>query len=115
MKKKLDINSPIGYTIYMERKETLKKGADTMTINNTFKNDLTNIPAAACNSCGGWANHGGMSQHCDSETPVLDRTGCQCHKVNNSNELTVFSCGGGQDSATISELLNPPSKVLKLS
>jgi len=46
------------------------------------KNDLTNIPAAACPRCGGWTGSGGMSQHRNSKTPVLGRTGCTCHGKN---------------------------------
>lgn len=43
------------------------------------KNDLTNIPAAACSKCGGWTGFGGMSQYAHSTEKVLDRTGCICH------------------------------------
>lgn len=49
------------------------KGRHDMT---KHTNDLTNIPAAACFVCGGWTGHGGMSQHRDTTTPVLDRVGC---------------------------------------
>jgi len=44
----------------------------------TKTNDLTNVPAAACHKCGGWASMGGMSQHRASATPVMGRTGCLC-------------------------------------
>lgn len=44
------------------------------------KNDMNNIPAAACRRCGGWTARGGMSQHSDAEKPVHGRTGCKCHK-----------------------------------
>lgn len=40
------------------------------------KNDLTDIPAAACGFCGGWSSMGGMSHHRNDTTPVLGRTGC---------------------------------------
>ena len=40
------------------------------------KNDKTRIPPAACAICGGWTKGGGMSQHSDSKTPVMGRTGC---------------------------------------
>lgn len=46
---------------------------------NPESNDLTDIPAAACNKCGGWTSFGGMSQHSKTTTPVLGRTGCTCH------------------------------------
>ena len=49
-----------------------------MTQTNTTQttNDMTNIPAAACKRCGGWTSFGGCSQHFESKTPVLGRTGC---------------------------------------
>lgn len=40
------------------------------------QNDMRNIPAAACSICGGWTSRGGMSQHSDTKTPVIGRTGC---------------------------------------
>ena len=40
------------------------------------QNDLTNIPAAACQQCGGWTSQGGMSQHSKAVEPVDGRTGC---------------------------------------
>ncbi len=42
----------------------------------THQNDLTKIPAAACQQCGGWTSQGGMSQHSKAVRPVMDRTGC---------------------------------------
>ena len=47
---------------------------------NGNKNDLSNVPAAACNRCGGWTAKGGMSQHCDSIEAVKGRTGCVCYR-----------------------------------
>ena len=40
------------------------------------RNDLSNIPAAACGVCGGWTRSGGMSQHSEADKPVMGRTGC---------------------------------------
>ena len=48
-------------------------------------NDLSDIPAAACPRCGGWTSFGGCSQHSQSRTLVLDRTGCRC-KENGTRE-----------------------------
>jgi len=42
-------------------------------------NDLETIPAAACPRCGGWTACGGMSEHWQSDIPVLGRTGCDCN------------------------------------
>ena len=39
-----------------------------------------NVPAAACNFCGGWTGFGGMSGHRDATEPVQGRTGCTCNK-----------------------------------
>jgi len=41
-------------------------------------NDVKDIPAAACRKCGGWTDFGGMSQHFNKSTPVMNRTGCDC-------------------------------------
>lgn len=41
------------------------------------KNDITDIPAAACGYCGGWTNYGGMSQHANTEKPYKGRMGCR--------------------------------------
>ena len=43
------------------------------------KNDMTNLPAAACRRCGGWTTQGGMSQYSRSAKLVMNRTGCDCH------------------------------------
>ena len=42
----------------------------------THRNNITEIPAAACGFCGGWTNFGGMGHHAKTTTPVLGRTGC---------------------------------------
>ena len=60
------------YDIKLERVEDVA-GDVTHYIH---KNDLTDIPAAACGFCGGWHSMGGMSHHCNDTTPVLGRTGC---------------------------------------
>jgi hypothetical protein len=52
----------------------------------SHKNSKRNIPAAACQRCGGWTSFGGMSQHSKSATPVHGRTGCNCIKP--------MKCGG---------------------
>jgi hypothetical protein len=59
-----------------------------MTTTNTTatSNDMTNIPAAACNACGGWTTYGGMSQYSNSLKPVNGRTGCMC---NNGPEFNL--------------------------
>lgn len=49
-------------------------------------NDLTKVPAAACNTCGGWTSFGGMSQHSESDHPVMGRTGCTCHRDPKPNQ-----------------------------
>ena len=46
---------------------------------STHRNDTSNVPAAACPTCGGWHSSGGMSQHAHETTPVLGRTGCTCN------------------------------------
>jgi hypothetical protein len=45
----------------------------------TTKNDLTNIPKAACSRCGGWTAYGGCSQYANSAVRFLGRTGCHCN------------------------------------
>ena len=48
------------------------------------QNDISNVPAAACNNCGGWTEMGGMSQYSKAYNPNYrterhnGRTGCTC-------------------------------------
>lgn len=44
-----------------------------------FHNDIE-TPAAACPRCGGWTPNGGMAQHSLSNSPVMGRIGCTCHR-----------------------------------
>jgi hypothetical protein len=55
-------------------------------------NSLTNIPAAACSTCGGWTSWGGMSHHSHSKTPVYDRTGCTCREHTSNSEEISLDC-----------------------
>lgn len=57
--------------------------------NSRSKNDLTNIPAAACRVCGGWTSQGGMSQHAEAVEPVMGRTGCTGPHVNGPSQQSV--------------------------
>jgi hypothetical protein len=57
--------------------------------NANFTNDLTKIPAAACPRCGGWTQFGGMSQHAEATTPVLERTGCNAGGTPRENWSTA--------------------------
>ena len=55
-------------------------------------NDLTNIPQAACGTCGGWTSFGGMSHRNDPFTRTMERTGCTCRlrtSIRNHNAAMV--------------------------
>jgi len=92
-----------------------------MTQTNTTQttNDMTNIPAAACKRCGGWTSFGGMSQHRDSETPVMGRTGCTCFKAaKHTNDMTNIPaaackrCGGWTSFGGCSQHFESKTPVL---
>jgi len=62
--------------VHEERQERL--AASIAAIMNKQENGMTDIPAAACNRCGGWTPMGGMSQYSNSLIPITGRTGCTC-------------------------------------
>jgi len=60
----------------------------------THKNDMNNVPVAACGICGGWTSCGGMSQFTNTNVPVEGRTGCDCRSKNDNTFPTSGSFSG---------------------
>lgn len=59
------------------------------------KNDMKNIPAAACGCCGGWTSQGGMSTYTNTNVPVEGRVGCTCNGSVNDNTFPTFGSHSG--------------------
>jgi hypothetical protein len=63
---------------------------------NEGANGSIPAPAAACQVCGGWTSHGGMSQHAASREPVQGRCGCDCdefkHALGQRRESLAAVC-----------------------
>ena len=64
-----------------------------MNFKNKF-NDTDDVPAAACNRCGGWTGFGGMSQHRESARKVLGRTGCVCNNSKLREKVAAIQVRG---------------------
>lgn len=66
------------YDVAMDIQSAIDNAGFKMAVKPNFCNSMQDIPVAACNKCGGWTNHGGMSQHYKSKVPILGRIGCTC-------------------------------------